>query len=445
MVNIIQSSQNNELLDQYKNDLAIAELNTDEHAIITAHADIGLTLFRAREYEDGLAHFDFAISQAEKNQDLEMKIQCLGKKSLAFQEINRLHDAYTVVNEILKIAEELNDAGIKCDAITSQGQILLDSGDPNQALEKLDDARKLANEISDKRRLMNVYGVMGNLNIALASLDNAEVYFDKAVQLAEELGDQQARIGYLGNKGSVLVWQGKFSEAIPEFEKVLDFVRRIGDQTVEIQTLRHLSQAHCNLKEDEKAMEYANQGLALCKEISDQTVFSFYETQIQIYSRQGQPQTAQQINQEAAEYARVLNNKSKEFEFLLSQGESHLVAEAHADALIAYERAHLIAQELNRKTDEAYLTGRIGVVLAETGKLDEAINYHLQAVSLARLLLIPNLEGEQLTMLLMAYLEKGEILEARKYGNAALQIYSEAGLQVEIDKVKQLLQKVNNS
>ena len=211
----------------------------------------------------------------------------------------------------------------------------------------------------------------------------------------------------------------------------------------EIQVLRHLARAHSRLKENEKSLEYALQGAELCKMKDDETILSFYETIIVAYYRQGMIQQAQSTNRDAVGFARALNNNAKELDFLLGLGEAQFLSELYEDALQTYQQALDMAKQLNHRTDEAYLVGRLGVTLAELGRLDDAITYHLQAVDLAKLWLLPNLEGEQLSMLAMAYLDKGESQLARKFCNSALQVFAEAGLKDEVQKVNQLREKIN--
>jgi tetratricopeptide (TPR) repeat protein len=426
-----------------KEALERAQKTEDDQAIITALLDLGFAQIQEREVEEGAAQFDAAFERAGKIPNVELQVRCLGLKSLAYQEIDRFHDAFQTINEVLKIAEQYTDAGIKCDALTSQGQILLDSGEPIVAQEKLNEALSIANDLGDKRRQMNVLGVLGNQSIAVASLAQAEEYFDKAFRLADELGDVQAKFGNLGNKASVLAWQGNNQDAIPGFEKVLDFVHEQGDQSAEIQALRNLVQAHSKLKDNEKALDYALRGVELCKKSNNDTLLFFYETMIVVYYRQGKVQEAQRINQEAVNLARDQNNNSKELEFLLSLGEAQYLSELTAEALLTYQQALEVAKRIDRRTDEAYLTGRIGVALAELGRLDEAIQHHSQAVEFARLWLLPRLEGEQLSMLAMAYYEKGETQKAREYCTAAIQVFTETGLTEEIQKAVQLLKKMD--
>ena len=111
-------------------------------------------------------------------------------------------------------------------------------------------------------------------------------------------------------------------------------------------------------------------------------------------------------------------------------------------ALETYRSALKAAKQLNRFTDEAYLTGRIGVTLAEMGNVDEAITYHNEAIQLARQRDIPELEGEQLSMLAMAYLERQDLGEARKYCQAAIEAYSNLEESGGVDNAHRLLAEI---
>lgn len=440
------NQENNQKSIQFLRDaLEYSQMANDNKSVIAAMLDLGYALIQKREFEDGDAQFAAAIEQAKKIQDLELQVHCMGLKALAYQKIDRWHDAFQTINEILEIAEQHANAGIQCDALTSQGQILVDSGEPMIALEKLKEALKIANELGDKRRQMNALGMLGNQCIAVASLDQAAEYFEKAFQLADDLGDQQAKYGNLGNQASVLAWQRKYREAISGFEQVLDYVHAQGDEKAEIQALRHLAQTHSRLMENEKAAEYAKRGVELCQATADDTILSFYEILIIVYYRQGKVEIARQFNQDAVNLARVQHNQSKELEFLLSLGEAQYLSELTDEALQTYQQALAKAKQLDRKTDEAYLTGRIGIALADLGRLDEAIQHHSQAVELAKVWALPRLEGEQLTMLAMAYDEKGETKMARQHCSLAIQVFTEAGLTGELKNAVQLLKKMGKS
>ena len=112
------------------------------------------------------------------------------------------------------------------------------------------------------------------------------------------------------------------------------------------------------------------------------------------------------------------------------------------NALDAYQQARKGAVRLSRQSDAAYLTGRIGVSLAELGRIDEAIIFHQDAIHLAQERGLPQLEGEQLSMLALAYREKGNRLEAQTCCQAAIQVFIRADLEAEALQAQQLLVEI---
>jgi tetratricopeptide (TPR) repeat protein len=138
-----------EYLKVCREDLREARASEDECQIALIMANLGLALFQVKKYKKGIESFDEALDLAGNQEDPQIQIQILGVKTLAFQEINRLPDAYKTTDEILRLAKEHDESGIMCDALLSQTQILLDSGEPTLAFEKLNDARQIAQQIDD--------------------------------------------------------------------------------------------------------------------------------------------------------------------------------------------------------------------------------------------------------------------------------------------------------
>jgi tetratricopeptide (TPR) repeat protein len=83
------------------------------------------------------------------------------------------------------------------------------------------------------------------------------------------------------------------------------------------------------------------------------------------------------------------------------------------------------------------------VVLAEMGRVDEAVMYHQQAADLARQRSIPDLEGEQLSMLALAALDQQNSEQARDYCQQAIDIFAAAQLNEQAAQARQLLAQIN--
>ncbi len=351
--------------------------------------------------------FEEAVHLAAKLEDIEARVQCLGIKVLAFQEIERLSDAFETAGEILQIAEEKSDLGMKCDALASQAQILVDSGEPNLAFDKVKEARRIADGLGDPRRSMNVLGVFGNLHLALSSGKEAKESFVDALELARRLGDRPAECGFLGNIGSILAWHGAHARAAEVFEQVLSMAEALGDGKAERNALLHLTKAHAALENHDKVLELAGRGIESSRDIDNGAASAFYQARIEACYRANRNEDAHIAAANAIELARETKDYHREIDLLLSLGESYLVSGMTIEALDVYQSALDGAKKLSRLKDEATLTGRIGVVLAELGRLDEATTYHERAVGFARERNLPELEGEQLSMLAFVCRDQG--------------------------------------
>lgn len=421
-------------------ELQKAVAGSDQGRIAAAHANLGYALLNARKNDEGTFQFDLAIELAETVQNPELLRHCLAIKVLAFQTIGWLPDAYKTAGEILALAEAEDDQGMKCDALLSLGQIMLDSGEPFIALERYQKARDIALALNDKRRMMNVMGAFGNYALNVAETGKAREYFHEARLLARELGDKAAEIGYLGNEATMLAYHNHFVEADAAFRGVLAYTHENENRSAELQALQHLVQVNEKLDNQQALLTYGQRGIALATEIKEaDQLFDFYQVYILACYEMNRIEEAEAATEQAVAAAQAGKNKDKEVDFLLSLGESAMNSEMPEKALEAYQQAKKGAVRLSRQKDEAYLTGRIGVALAEMGRTDEAIGYHEQAIDMAKRRELTQLEGEQLSMLAMAYLEKEQWEEAQTYCQSAIQVFTEAELEEDAKQAERLL------
>jgi tetratricopeptide (TPR) repeat protein len=401
-----------------------------------------LALFQAKKFNEGSKSFSEAEKIAKELDDYKLLIRCLGIKTIANQLVGRLPTAYKIAGEIETLADEHQDLGVKFDSLASQGQILIESGDELTALEKLSAAQEVVDQLDDPRRQMNLKGAFGNYSMTIASPEKALAYFEEARVLAQEIGDRNSEIGFHGNIGTILEWKGDYHQAAEIFQEVLTHMREIDNQGAEIQALRHLTQVYTKLEDDVQITKFASQGVELAKITGDKNIFNFYEKLIPAYYRLDQFESAHQAIKGAIEVAQGYNDRDKEVSFLLSLGESYMLTDMLEDALETYQQALDGTQRLQRMVDRAYLLGRIGVILAELGRIEEALGFHKQAIEQAKNHEIVELEAEQSVMLAMAYFDQGNLDQARSHCETAVKIYEDAKLTENAENARQLLAEI---
>jgi tetratricopeptide (TPR) repeat protein len=437
-----RKQQNAQNIRICRDEFEAAQQNGTQQQIASAAASLGLALFQAYKMTEGQKYFNQADQISKQLEDFRLQVHCLGIKALAYQFVGRYPEAFKVAEEIFEMAVERDDDELRFDAYASMGQILLESGEPVLALEKFQAAQKISDNLDDPRRAMNIRSAMGNHALNVGAPEQAFEYFEDAMALAVSLGDKKTEIGLLGNIGTILSWNDKHQEAIQTFEKVLSHVRSEGNKTVEGSTLRHIVNSHFQLGEFQKVIQYGSEGLVLQEWMDEQTTIFFYEKIIATHYQMKQNDAAEAVTLQAIEFADKSGEKPKKLDFLLSLGESYLLANKFEHALEIYQQALDVAQRIQKMVDYSYLIGRIGIIHAELGQLDKAIQHHQQAILHAQKHKIVELEAEQAVMIAMAYRDKGELTHAKAYCQRGIEIYANADLDAEANNARQLLAEI---
>ena len=438
-----QQKRLRESLAAYQLELANAKESGEKKEESIASVNIGLTYFQQKKPKEGIPYFEEALRIAKDIQDEELQIRVMGAEALAYQIAEQYPNAFKIAQKIQAMGEANGDQGVQIDALATQGQILIDAGDELAALEKFTSAKAMAKEIGDIRRLMNIAGALGNYSLTIAGVEQAKEHFAEAKAMAAEMGDKKSEIGFLGNYAAILAWEKNHSEAASAYKKVYEYLSEGEDEDAQLQALHHLVQNLSKMQDFLETVRYSRIGLDLAQKLEEKAfIFLFIEEQIAAHIQLDQLEDANIATREAVEIARDLKDRDKELELLISLGESSFLAGSNEEALEAYEEAKQEALRLQRHKDHIHLTGRIGVVLAELGRIDEAIPFHREAVELAREKGLREIEGEQLTMLALALTENGQSEEAVDFCNQAIEVFTAAKLMEEADKTRGLLSTI---
>ena len=426
-----------------KKALEEARASGDQARVSVALCNLGFAMFQADQYSEGKKHFREADTICRELDDYQLTLKCLSTQAFAYHNTGQLPTAFEIAQKIQKMAEEQNAPGWLIDALATQGQVLIDSRDEIQSLEKFNAALELAEEIKDQPRKMKVLGALGHYSLTIASPDQAESYFTKAYDLARVMGDKQSEIGYYGNIGIVLEWKKKWSEAAQIFTEVMAYLKETDNVQAQLQPLYHLVNIAEKQKDDQQVIEHALEGIETAKEVEEYSLrLIFYEKLAAAYFRLGLKSKAEEYLAEAVEAAHNAADQEKEVSFRLSLGESYLLDEKYEDAMEVYQGAQKAARRLNQHDKEAYAIGRIGVCLAELGRSDQAIHHHQIASKVASEINLDTLEAEQLVMLAIIYRDLQQPEKALDYANQSLVLYRELELEAEIANIQALISEL---
>lgn len=189
----------------------------------------------------------------------------------SYHGLNRMSEAYRIMYEALKIAEESGDLKIVADATNWLGIICKDQGDFFLAVDHhkkaLDLSRKLGNKIEEAGSLNSIglaYYHMQNYTKAMESLN-------EALEIQRTSDNSWGLPDTLNSIGMTLKKMDRPEEALEYYLEALEARRKIGglDRTASI--LNNVGNMYLSLGNTDNAIKYHKEALSIREEISSRS------------------------------------------------------------------------------------------------------------------------------------------------------------------------------
>ena len=217
-------------------------------------------------------------------------------------------------------------------------------------------------------------------------------------------------------------------DRIPILEAAAAAARQIGDRGAEGAHLGNLGEAHRNLGEVQRAIEYYEQALAIARETGDRHAEGADLGNLgNAYYSLGEMQRVIEYHEQALAIAREIGDRRGEENRLGNLGNAYLALEEVRRAIEYYGQALEIAREIGDRRGEGNALGNLGNAYADLGDARRAIEYHEQALVISREIGDRRGEGNDLGNLGNAYKNLGDVRRAIEYYEQALEIRREIG------------------
>jgi class 3 adenylate cyclase/tetratricopeptide (TPR) repeat protein len=254
--------------------------------------------------KEAIGYFTQALSMLPE--DHPKRFDLLRTRLKAYELSGLFSEMGSDVASLLRLAEILDDDGLRCDGLLSQADYFLNTelvhaGDPaDRALEialKLCDKERQARALyrlgywqwhrdkfdDSKRTLEDAYALfqgagllveaarcLHRLSLTLGSLNEHEASLDtvsKAVALSREIGDSRQEATGLRRLAIAHFGLNQYALALPFAQEALELHRELGDRGQEVNGLNVLGILYAWLKDQEKAEKYLLDSLELAKSI----------------------------------------------------------------------------------------------------------------------------------------------------------------------------------
>jgi len=169
--------------------------------------------------------------------------------------------------QALTIAERISDPTLIGKANMNIAIFYLEVGKYDEALPMLQKTARLYRGTGDSLQLAYVLSNISDAWYRQQEYATALEYDQQALQIARELKNDYS-IAFLSNDvGKLLAGEGRYQDALTHHLQSMSYYRQMGDELGKTETTTYLAGDYLGLKNYEKALEYAHQGLALAMAI----------------------------------------------------------------------------------------------------------------------------------------------------------------------------------
>jgi CHAT domain-containing protein/Tfp pilus assembly protein PilF len=297
------------------------------------------------------------LSQIGKGYDL------LGEKVRALDFYNRALPLLQAVKDDTGEATALNNIGLIYDSL----------GEKQEAISYYNRAIPILQRAGDRRveayTLNNIGLVYDSLGEKQKALDN----YSKALQMLQAAGDRRAEAATLNNIGFVYNSLGEKERALDYFGRAIPILRAVGDRHVEAITINNVGHVYESLGEQVKALEYFNQALPILRLVGDRRVEAITLNNIGlVHSSLGEKEKALEYFNRSLPLRRVVGDRQGEATTLADIGHFYASSDAGLKALDYYNESLSLSRAVEDRSLEASILRRIAQVERNRGNLVEA-------------------------------------------------------------------------
>ena len=320
------------------------------------------------------------------------------------------------------------------------------------ALEYYEKALLISKDVNDKKSESTLWGNLGNIFVKIDMVKKAIFCFDKALTIKLDIGDKVGEALNYMNYGSAYRVIGNIKKAIFYYKKSVSIFRKIEDREMEGLCLFNLATAFRDLGKEKKAKNFYKEFKNISMEINSSKIKKFNwdliekikpkneakvsETQLRkvkllssSYKSLGHTDKAINYNEEAIFICKEIGDKTEECILLGNLGNIYLALEQVEKAIVCYEEALVINRELERSEGECLNLCNIAtayysfsIIDIKKGYAEKSINYYKKALEISRKIGHRQVEFSSLSGLSILLQQSGQIEEANKFFQESLQV-----------------------
>jgi len=369
-------------------------------------------------------HEDASRVAAQKAFAEGMQLQGLRTADSVKRAVNKYEEAlnlWTATNDMVGQANTLNKLG----------GAYFSAGEPKKALEvqlhALQLMRALENRIGEATARFNI----GTVLDYLGEKHEALVYYDQALSIHRAVGDRWGEAVTLTNIAVAYDSLGEKQKALGYFNTALPLLEAYTDRRAVAIALNNIGTTYDSLGEHQKALDYFNQSLSLRRAVNDRPgEANTLNNMGLVFDSLGERQKALDYFNSALQLHRASGNRGAEGTTLGNIGFVYNSLGEKQKALDYHNQALLMQRAVSDRLGEAATLNNIGSVYISLGENQRALDYFQQSLPISKDIGYRIVQARNLFGIAQAERNRGDLVEARKNIEAALDVTESIRTQV---------------
>jgi CHAT domain-containing protein len=307
--------------------------------------------------------------------------------------------------------------------LTNIGAIYNLLGEPQNALQPLNQALTIWHEIGDRHLEAITLSINGRVYYALGQPQKALEAHGLALPVMRAVGDQSGEAGTFTQIGTVYRLIVEPQKALDYFAQALPLWRAVGDRRNEATILNNMGTVYTLLGEWPKAFYYLQQVLPLARAIGDRRLEATTLSNIgHIHNLLGEPERALPPLEQALTVARNNSDRKSEALALTNTGNAYIALREHDKAIDYLERARQLRVAMSDRQGEAITLNYLGRAFHLSGKTQLAEEFYGKSLPICRAVGDRNCEVAALYGMAQAESARGDFAGATQRTESALAI-----------------------
>ncbi|HIK32092.1 MAG TPA: CHAT domain-containing protein [Oscillatoriales cyanobacterium M59_W2019_021] len=385
----------------------------------------GRDRFQAGRFAEAVADWQAAVQLYDRNGDRANQALSLSYLSLAYQELSQWEEAQEAIDRSRSILESMPDAQaiLWGQTLNTQGKLFLATGQAQAALDTWEEAQTFYDRAEDE---IGSVGSRINQAQALQTLGFYRRSRDLLTDIDSSLSakpDSELKAIALRNLGTTLQAIGDLEQSQAALERSLAIAQNLGAKAETSAILLSLGNTAIDLDKSDAALNYFQQAQQAATNPLDALEAQLNQLYIHVESQQWQnaraiaPQIQTQLASLPPSRTTVFGTVNFANSLLKMQSEGQSTNTRDLNRLLA--DAVRSAQTLKDEEAEAYALSKWGVLYAQNGQINEAIDLEQKSLAVAQKLQSPDIAAQ-------SALELGRLQVKQGKRQPAIAAYTEA-------------------